>query len=59
VERWNKLVRGPIPEIIETDGAVAVTRTLSTDEFRAALLEKLQEEATELSGVSPEEIAEG
>jgi predicted house-cleaning noncanonical NTP pyrophosphatase (MazG superfamily) len=44
---YNKLVRDRIPEIIEADGHRAVTRVLDEDSYRAALLEKLTEEAHE------------
>ncbi len=44
----KKLVRDKIPQIIRADNAEPVIRTLSTVEYRRALLEKLVEEATEL-----------
>jgi predicted house-cleaning noncanonical NTP pyrophosphatase (MazG superfamily) len=42
---YNKLVRDRIPEIIQADGHKAVTRILDEDSYRAALLEKLAQEA--------------
>jgi predicted house-cleaning noncanonical NTP pyrophosphatase (MazG superfamily) len=44
---YNKLVRDRIPEIIQADGHQAVTRVLDEESYRAALLEKLTEEAQE------------
>lgn len=44
----NKLIRDKVPEIIRTHGATAVTRVLTEEEYRRALLDKLIEEATEL-----------
>lgn len=49
----NKLVRDKIPGIIQANGEVPVTRILSQDEFRAALLAKLGEEAEELRTAPP------
>lgn len=46
---WNKLVRDNIPAKIEAGGEKAVTRVLSKDDFRTALIEKLEEEAFELT----------
>jgi predicted house-cleaning noncanonical NTP pyrophosphatase (MazG superfamily) len=43
----NKLVRDRIPEIIESDGHNAFTRILDGQDYRAALLAKLVEEARE------------
>ncbi|MFZ1258335.1 MAG: nucleoside triphosphate pyrophosphohydrolase [Candidatus Saccharimonas sp.] len=45
----NKLVRNKIPQIIVKNGATASTKVLSKQEYRQALLEKLVEEAKELS----------
>jgi predicted house-cleaning noncanonical NTP pyrophosphatase (MazG superfamily) len=44
---YNKLVRDRIPEIIEAGGSRPVTHILDTDRYRAALLDKLVEEAEE------------
>lgn len=56
----NKLVRNKIPDIIKADGQVATIRTLSEDEYKKALLEKLVEEAREVleSDGSIEELAD-
>ena len=43
----NKLVRDRIPEIIEADGGRPIVRLLDEDDYRAALLTKLGEEAAE------------
>ena len=44
---YHKLVRDEIPRIIEADGSKAVTRVLDQAGYRAALREKLLEEAEE------------
>lgn len=44
---YNKLFKDNIPEIIEANGSIAVTRTLDTQEFECALFDKLVEEARE------------
>jgi len=49
----GKLVRDRIPEIIEADGRVPERRTLTEEEYDAALLAKLQEELTELARAAP------
>jgi predicted house-cleaning noncanonical NTP pyrophosphatase (MazG superfamily) len=46
--RFDKLVRDNIPAIITSNGAQPIVRTLTTDEYRQALMKKLIEEATEL-----------
>jgi predicted house-cleaning noncanonical NTP pyrophosphatase (MazG superfamily) len=46
---YNKLVRGKIPEIIEANGEIAVTRILNDDEYEHALIEKIAEEQKELA----------
>lgn len=45
---YNKLVRDKIPEIILADNQTPITYTLDDIQYRAALLNKLIEEATEL-----------
>lgn len=56
---YNKLVRDKIPEIIINNGQTPKTRVLSDDEYRASLLEKLQEEVTEfISDKNGEELAD-
>lgn len=44
----GKLVRDGIPSIIRSAGRVADVRALDTEDFRAALGDKLVEEVTEL-----------
>lgn len=55
---YNKLVRDHIPEIIAADGYRAVTRVLEGEEYRAALLAKLVEEAREAENASAGELAD-
>ena len=45
---YNKLVRDKIPEIIEMNGEIAITRILDIKEYKTALFEKLVEEVREL-----------
>lgn len=45
--KYNKLVRDKIPEIIHQRGQKATTRILDTDEYKLALIQKLQEEVDE------------
>jgi predicted house-cleaning noncanonical NTP pyrophosphatase (MazG superfamily) len=49
----GKLVRDRIPEIIRAQGRTADTRALGDDAYRAALLDKLVEEAAELHAAAP------
>ena len=44
----GKLVRDKIPEMIRASGRTPHVRTLSTAEYRTALLDKLREEVAEL-----------
>jgi predicted house-cleaning noncanonical NTP pyrophosphatase (MazG superfamily) len=44
----GKLVRDKIPDVIRASGRTPHVRTLSTAEYRAALLDKLREEVAEL-----------
>ncbi|GAA5044617.1 putative house-cleaning noncanonical NTP pyrophosphatase (MazG superfamily) [Thermocatellispora tengchongensis] len=53
----GKLVRDRIPEIIRRHGGEPVVRVLGEEEYRAALLAKLGEEAAELAAASGEEVA--
>lgn len=56
---FNKLVRDRIPEIIEGNGEIAVTRILDEDEYKLELEKKLLEECNEvLSAVSHDERIE-
>ncbi len=45
---FNKLVRDNIPNIIDSNGEVAVTRVLNNEEYRLELYKKLQEETYEV-----------
>jgi phosphoribosyl-ATP pyrophosphohydrolase len=57
--RYSKLVRDQIPEILVRTGRQSRTRQLAPDEYRAALREKLLEEAAECAAAeTPEQIAE-
>lgn len=55
-QEFGKLVRDRIPEIIVANGEKAIYRTLSDEEYRTALLEKLSEEVEEVKAASPKEI---
>ncbi|MDO4375823.1 MAG: nucleoside triphosphate pyrophosphohydrolase [bacterium] len=56
---FNKLVRDRIPEIIEGNGEIAVTRILDEAEYKLELEKKLLEECNEvLSAVRHDEIIE-
>jgi predicted house-cleaning noncanonical NTP pyrophosphatase (MazG superfamily) len=44
---YNKLVRDRIPEIIEKDSKVPITRILNDDEYISELNKKLEEEVKE------------
>lgn len=52
----NKLVRDRIPGIIQADGRRAVTHALDEESYRAALLEKLAEEAREAREATAEQL---
>ena len=45
---YHKLIRDNVPERIEQSGGEYEARTLSSEEFRTALYQKLQEEAQEV-----------
>ena len=45
---YNKLIRDNVPERIELSGGEYEVRTLSPEEFKTALYQKLQEEAQEV-----------
>lgn len=47
---FNKLVRDNIPNIIESNGEIAVTRILGDSEYRKELYRKLEEETSEVIG---------
>lgn len=46
---FNKLVRDNIPNIIEKNNEVAITRTLNDEEYRIELYKKLLEECNEVT----------
>lgn len=52
MQRFDKLVRDRIPDIVARNGERAVTRTLSTDEYRYALVQKLAEEVAEVQSAA-------
>lgn len=55
----NKLVRDRIPEIIEKNGKIPITRTLTDSEFKVFLEKKLDEEVAEFhESHSLEELAD-
>lgn len=55
----NKLARNNIHENLALRGATAVTRVLSSEEYKAALFDKLQEEVAEfLKEPITEELAD-
>ena len=56
---FNKLVRDNIPDIIEKNNEVPVTRILSDDEYKKELYKKLNEEVKEvINSKTKEEILE-
>jgi len=55
-KNYNKLVRDRIPEIIRAEGRQCATVVMDDAEFRAALLAKLVEEATETQAATPDEL---
>lgn len=54
----GKLVRDRIPELIRADGRTPSIRTLDVDEYLAALLDKVVEEANELREAEPDNRVE-
>ena len=55
---FNKLVRDNIPNIIENNGEVAVTRVLDDEEYKKELYKKLLEEANEVINSTEKETLE-
>ena len=53
---YNKLVRDRIPEIIAAEGRQYATEILDEGEYRQALLEKLVEEAQEVTIAGPDDL---
>ena len=46
-KQYNKLIRDKIPDVISAGGGTSTTRELSSEEYIAALDEKLNEELAE------------
>ena len=55
---FNKLVRDNIPNIIDNNGEVAVTRVLADEEYKKELYKKLLEEENEVINSTEEETLE-
>jgi len=55
-ETHNKLVRDKIPEIIKDNGDIPYTRTLRGEAYKAALKDKLIEEAREVVEADNEKL---
>ena len=56
---YNKLVRDKIPEIIEADNKICITRIMNDQEYLQSLNQKLQEELNEyLESGNIEELAD-
>jgi predicted house-cleaning noncanonical NTP pyrophosphatase (MazG superfamily) len=53
---YDKLVRDRIPEIIGADGGRCETTIMDDEEYRAALLTKLMEEAKEAASAGTDEL---
>lgn len=53
---YNKLVRDRIPEIIAAEGRQYGTEIMDESEYRQALLEKLVEEAQEVTIAGPDDL---
>lgn len=55
-QEYNKLVRDRIPEIIHKAGNQCEVVTMSQDEYRQALRDKLIEEAQEAAGANSQDL---
>lgn len=55
---YKKLVRDNIPNIIESNGEVAITRVLSDEEYKKELEKKLYEEYNEVLNSSDDDRIE-
>ena len=55
---YNKLVRDNIPDIIENNGEIPITRILTDDEYKIELEKKLYEEYQEVLNSSGKERIE-
>jgi len=59
MEKYNKLVRDKIPNILDKQGILYEKRVATPEELKAELIKKLQEETGEFSEAgSPEELAD-
>lgn len=59
MEKYNKLVRDRIPEMIKEAGKTPITRILSEEEMEEFLIQKLEEEVQEFKdGRDYEELAD-
>lgn len=59
MEKYNKLVRDKIPDILDKQGISYEKRVATPEELKAELIKKLQEETREFSEAgSPEELAD-
>lgn len=59
MERYNKLVRNKIPEILDTRGVAYEKRIASPEEYKQELIKKLTEETGEFAQAGdPEELAD-
>ncbi|KKQ87967.1 MAG: hypothetical protein UT09_C0006G0001, partial [Parcubacteria group bacterium GW2011_GWF2_38_8] len=59
MEKYNKLVRDKIPNILDAQGISYEKRVATSEEYKAELIKKLEEETKEFSEVgSPEELAD-
>lgn len=56
--KYDKLIRDKIPEIIQKDGKDSAIRIAEEEEYVQKLLEKLEEEVTELLSAPEENEAE-
>ncbi|HUX80884.1 MAG TPA: nucleoside triphosphate pyrophosphohydrolase [Candidatus Paceibacterota bacterium] len=59
MERYNKLVRDKIPQILDGKGVTYEKRIATSEEYRIELIKKLAEEVGEFGEAgSPEELAD-
>lgn len=59
MEKYNKLVRDKIPSILDAQGISYEKRIATSEEYKAELIKKLEEETKEFSEAgSPEELAD-
>ena len=57
-QTFNKLVRDNIPNKIESNGEIAITRILTDEEYKIELEKKLNEELNEVLSSSGEDRLE-